>query len=102
MSNYKPYPFLYKGVPASNKITVSFYVSLPSDKALESPTVNYAAGTNTTTLTYAVTGGSTPRSPILAEKEISWNGNDATVVIVVGTGSGGTGGTATVKTKDFN
>lgn len=101
MADYKPYPFLYKGVPTSSKITVSFYVSLPASEELDTPTETYVAATNTTTLTYPVKSGSS-RSPVLTNREISWNGNPAIVKIVIETGGGGNLGSATVSSDKFD
>lgn len=100
MENYKPYPFLYKNQPAAGKITVEFYINLPTSERLTGPVVTTVAATNTTTLTYAVAGGSTPSSPVLFSKVIDWNGNRATVNIVVET-AGGQGGYANVNSTDF-
>lgn len=100
MENFKPYPFLYKGVPSSDKITVSFYVNLPGNRELGTPTELYTAATNTTTLTYPVDSGSS-RSPVLVERVISWNGNLATVQIIIESGGGELGSTI-IKSDEFD
>lgn len=100
MQDYKPYPFLYKGVPASNKVTVSFYVNLSAGEDLGSPDITFDLATNTTTLTYEVVSGSS-RRPELKEEVISWNGNRATVHIVIEKNGGGVG-SAVVNTSEFD
>lgn len=101
MENYKPYPFLYKNVPASGKISVEFYVNLPSTIRLTGPVVTTVAATNTTTLTYSVAAGSTTSNPVLFSKVIDWDGNRATVNIVIEDG-GNNVGTVSAKTEDFD
>lgn len=101
MEFYKPYPFLYKD-SGQNQLTVSFIVYLDAEETLSKPTIT--EGQNSTKFEFTIVRDTSQPSNYQKEvnRVIQWNGNDHKVTIVIGSGGGGTGGTAIVSSADFD
>jgi len=101
MEFYKPYPFLYKD-SANSELKACFYIKLKKDEYLSAPDV--AEESHATTLTYTITRDTSYPSEHKEEfcKILAWDGLNHQVTIIVGTGGGGTGGTAIVDSADFD
>ena len=100
MEFYKPYSFLYEDASA-NKLTASFIVYLHAEEKLSSPSIS--TRNNKTTITYSIETDTSHTVDYTKEVDevLDWDGNDHTVVIIIGSGSGGSGGTATIDSGGF-
>lgn len=100
--NYdKPHVFLFKGDPTPTQIKVSTYVNLRGTERLLPASIVSNSSTRTTTITYGL-GSQTGVDHLEHDEQIiSWDGRSWNVVVIIGTGSGGTGGQATVSSDDF-
>lgn len=99
MINYKPYSFLVK---EETSLTICFVAWLPAGNKLGAPSKSVSG--NTTTLTYAVISDPTLPAAWQVERDykIDWDGRDHKIKVIIGSGSGGNGGTGAVSsTEDF-
>ena len=96
MNYYKPYSYLYKSVSDPEKLKSCFVAWLPAGKNIGSPTiVNHGS---VTTISYSIVADPAKERDwrAEAENELDWNGSSHDVTVVIGSGSGGTGGKSTL------
>jgi hypothetical protein len=99
MNYYKPYSYLYKIDDEEQKLLSCFVVFMPAGKSLRDPDISSEA--ETTTIEYAVfddSGQARDRQEEY-ENELEWNGDPHTVKIIIGSGSGGKGGTIDITSQ---
>ena len=101
MEFYKPYSFLYKQT-GPYKLTASFIVYLRAEERLSIASVS--TRDNTTTLRYTIETDTSQTKDYKKEvdHDLDWDGNDHKVTIIIGSGSGSTGGAASTSSGDYD
>jgi len=100
MNSYKPYSYLYKDErdPQNKKLTTYLVSQVPAGKKLSFNNITDDSQNNVFTLTYDIQVDTTSETVHQEEhyKRFDWDGTAYTVKIVIGSGTGGDGGTVII------
>jgi hypothetical protein len=100
MNSYKPYAYLYKSENEPAYLISCFTALIPAGKNLSGPTITTVG--DQTTITYSIVADASHERPwnFEADNEIEWDGDSHDVEIVIGSGSGATGGGVTISSNN--
>jgi hypothetical protein len=92
MNYYKPYSYLYKKISDPAQLRSCVVTKIPAYMNLSDPVIS--TQNNLTTIFYEVIGDQSKSRDWQFEGEnlLSWNGQDHSVDVKIGSGSGSTGG----------
>jgi hypothetical protein len=102
MNNYKPYSYLYKNINDPEKLKSCYVVMVPVGKKLTLRSGDPSTVGRKTTIKYNIEtdASKTTRRQNEYNHEFDWDGNSHDVEVIVGDGSGDTGG-KTVMGSDY-
>lgn len=102
MNNYKPYSYLYKTTSRPEKLKSCFVVLVPAEKKLTLRPGDPSTVGDTTYIRYSVENDVSQTSARQEEyeHEFNWDGNPHDVMVNIGTGEGGEGGSSVVSSEN--